>query len=79
MRIQVEVGDVIRIVFLDHSEGTVEQKFELFGRVHSKDRKMICVVCWGYADDQANIDDNTHCYTILRSTIIECDKLRKVK
>ncbi len=73
---RIEVGDIAHIVFLDHAEGDKEIKFELFGRIHKKDRKTVTVICWGYVSDE-QIDDNVHCYTILRSTILEYHKLKK--
>lgn len=76
MKINAQVGDIARIVFLDHAEGDAAIKFEVFGRIAAKDRKMLMVICWGYVDSD-QLDDNVHSYAILRSTILEYDRLGK--
>ena len=69
------IGDIVHVVFLDHAEGEREICFEVFGRVAKKDRTKLVLVCWGYIEaDQ--IDDNVHCYTILKSAITQIKKLK---
>jgi hypothetical protein len=71
----IAIGDILHVTFLDHAEGHNEICFEVFGRVAFKDRTKIVIVCWGYIEaDQ--IDDNVHCYTILRSAITAVKKLK---
>jgi hypothetical protein len=71
-----DVGDVVSIVFEDHSEGDQHITFEVFGVVVRKDRKSVVVGSFVYPDclDQ---DENTVVYTILRATIQSVNLLRK--
>jgi hypothetical protein len=80
MRVQknvFDVGDVVSIVFEDHSEGDQHITFEVFGVVMRKDRKSVVVGSFVYPNclDQ---DENTVVYTILRATIQSVNLLRKL-
>jgi hypothetical protein len=77
--VRINVGDIVRVVFMDHAQGEEALEFEVFGRVYSKDRKNIHVVCWGYAAvADREVDDNVHSYTIVRATIKTLEKLKVV-
>lgn len=62
------VGDVVRVEFDDHSEGSQHIVFEVFGRVLEKTRRSIVVGSWLYADSR-EIDENSSVWTILRAGI----------
>jgi hypothetical protein len=75
------VGDVVEIVFLDHSEGPTEQTFRVFGRISNKTRTVFVIDCWApenQHDDDAN-GFNRHQYSILRKTVKELHLLKRVK
>lgn len=63
------LGDVVRIEFDDHSEGSQHIVFEVFGRVLEKTRRSFVVGSWLYADDPKEIDENACVWTILRAGI----------
>ena len=63
------VGDVVRIEFDDHSEGSQHIVFEVFGRVLEKTRRSFVVGSWLYADCPKEIDENACVWTILRAGI----------
>lgn len=73
---QVKVGDVVAIVFDDHSEGEQHIVFEVFGTVLRKDRRSLLVGSFVYANS-SDIDENVVVYTILRATIRQLEVLRK--
>jgi len=62
------LGDVVRVVFDDHSEGEQHIVFEVFGRVLRKDRRSFVIACWKYADNDDQ-DENMTAYTILRAAV----------
>jgi|694.fasta_scaffold00823_24 hypothetical protein len=62
------LGDVVRVVFDDHSEGEQHIVFEVFGRVLRKDRRSLVIACWKYADNNDQ-DENMTAYTILRAAV----------
>lgn len=62
------LGDMVRIVFDDHSEGEQHIVFEVFGRVLRKDRRSIVLASWKYADS-VEVDENICQWTILRAGI----------
>jgi hypothetical protein len=76
-----KVGDIVEIVFLDHSEGPTEQSFRVFGRVSNRNRTVYVIDCW--SPENPSHDDaegfNRHQYSILRKTIKELYILRRVK
>lgn len=79
--ITAKVGDVVEVVFLDHSEGPNELIFRVYGRVSRKDRKVYVIDCWSPehpSDDDAE-GFNRHQYSILRKTIKEIYLLRRVR
>jgi hypothetical protein len=64
------LGDVVRVVFDDHSEGEQHVVFEVFGRVLRKDRRSFVIACWKYADSDVDEEDrNMTIYTILRAAV----------
>jgi len=73
------LGDIVEIVFLDHSEGARELTFRVFGRLSKKTRTIYVVDCWEPAE--AGEDDadgfNRHQFSIVRRTIIETHLLRR--
>ncbi len=73
-----EVGDVVRLVFDDHSEGEQHIVFEVFGRVVRKDRRSFVVASWKYCDNDT-LDDNAVLYTILRAGIRQVEILSSKK
>lgn len=62
------VGDVVRVEFDDHSEGSQHIVFEVFGRVLQKNRRSLLIGSWLYSDSQ-EIDENSSVWTILRAGI----------
>lgn len=70
-------GDIVRIRFLDHAEDGEAIEFEVFGKVLKVTRVQICVACWDYAGrpPEAIEDHNVKWFSILRSTILEIQKL----
>ena len=70
-----KTGDVVRIVFEDHSEGEQHIEFSVYGIVIKKDRRAILVGTFVYYPDFSDIDENAVVYTILRKTIKSIDIL----
>lgn len=68
------VGDIVRVVFDDHSEGRQHIVFEAFGRVTAKRKRDVVVASWRYAESD-ELDENTVEYTILRAAIRSLDVL----
>jgi hypothetical protein len=68
-----EIGDVVRIVFDDHGEGSDIFVFEVYGRVIKKSRRDIVVASWTYADVNEPVDHNCHTFIIIRSAIKEIE------
>lgn len=71
---KVSVGDIVRVVFDDHSEGNQHIVFEVFGRIMAKNRRSIIVASWKY-DGSNEIDDNSVQYTLLTAAIISMHRL----
>lgn len=71
---KVAVGDIVRVVFDDHSEGNQCIIFEVFGRIMAKNRRSIIVASWKY-DGSNEIDDNSVQYTLLTAAIQSLEKL----
>ena len=71
-----DVGDVVSIIFEDHSEGDQHITFEVFGVVMRKDRKSVLIGSFVYPGSLEQ-DENTVVYTILRATIQTATVLRK--
>lgn len=69
------IGDMVRIVFDDHSEGEQHIVFEVFGRVMRKDRRSIVLASWKYAES-SEVDENICQWTILRAGIRYIDVLK---
>ena len=72
-------GDVVEVVFLDHSEGPREQTFRVFGRVAQKTRTVYVIDCWEPEDTQGDDANgfNRHQYSILRRAIKEIYILKR--
>jgi hypothetical protein len=69
------LGDEVRIKFLDHSEGKETQEFYARGRVVQKNAKQITVETWGpveFGGDDAD-GHNSHSWAIGRALIIHID------
>lgn len=75
-RIPCNIGDVVAIVFDDHSEGEQHIVFEVFGTVLRKDRRSLLIGSFVYAGS-SEIDENVVVYTILRAAIRKLEVLRK--
>lgn len=71
---KVSVGDIVRVVFDDHSEGNQHIVFEVFGRIMAKNRRSIIVASWKY-DGSSEIDDNSVQYTLLTAAMISMHRL----
>lgn len=69
MKANPKIGQVVEVVFDDHSEGDCVPTFRVFGRVVAKDRKSIVVRTWEHETQEPNENDMT--YTILRKVIKE--------
>ena len=76
MRTPCSLGDVVAVVFDDHSEGEQHIVFEVYGVVLRKDRKSILIGSFVYAGS-SDIDENVVVYTILRAAIRQFTVLRK--
>jgi len=76
MRTPCNLGDVVAVVFDDHSEGEQHIVFEVFGTVLRKDRKSLLIGSFVYAAS-SEIDENVVVYTILRAAIRQFTVLRK--
>ena len=75
---KVTVGDVVAIVFDDHSEGEQHIVFEVFGVVLKRDRRSVLVGSFVYPQS-SEIDENVVVYTILRATIQRIEILRPAR
>lgn len=73
-----KIGDVVRIIFEDHSEGEQHIEFSVYGIVIKKDRRAILVGTFVYFPDFSDIDENAVVYTILRKTIKSIDVLAPI-
>jgi hypothetical protein len=62
------IGDVVRVEFDDHSEGSQHIVFEVFGRVLDKSRRSFLIGSWLYSGSQ-EIDENSTVWTILRAGV----------
>lgn len=76
MRTPCNLGDVVAVVFDDHSEGEQHIVFEVFGTVLRKDRRSLLIGSFVYAGSN-EIDENVVVYTILRAAIRKLEVLRK--
>ena len=76
MRTPCNLGDVVAVVFDDHSEGEQHIVFEVFGVVLRKDRRSLLIGSFVYAGS-GDIDENVVVYTILRAAIRQFTVLRK--
>ena len=76
MRTPCSLGDVVAVVFDDHSEGEQHIVFEVYGVVLRKDRKSLLIGSFVYAGS-SDIDENVVVYTILRAAIRQFAVLRK--
>lgn len=76
MRTPCNLGDVVAVVFDDHSEGEQHIVFEVFGVVLRKDRRSLLIGSFVYAGS-SDIDENVVVYTILRAAIRQFAVLRK--
>lgn len=78
MKTTCNLGDVVAVVFDDHSEGQEYVVFEVFGTVLRKDRKSLLIGSFVYAAS-SEIDENVVVYTILRAAIRKLEVLRKAQ
>lgn len=78
MRTPCSLGDVVAVVFDDHSEGEQHIVFEVFGIVLRKDRRSLLIGSFVYAGS-SDIDENVVVYTILRAAIRRLEVLRKAQ
>ena len=76
MKTPCNLGDVVAVVFDDHSEGEQHIVFEVFGVVLRKDRRSLLIGSFVYAGS-GDIDENVVVYTILRAAIRQFAVLRK--
>ena len=76
MKTPCNLGDVVAVVFDDHSEGEQHIVFEVFGVVLRKDRRSLLIGSFVYAGS-GDIDENVVVYTILRAAIRQFTVLRK--
>lgn len=73
------VGDLVRIVFLDHAEGKAALTFEVIGRLTGFAKESYTVGCWLYVTDvdrAGGSPDNEVEYTIAKAAIKEIKCLR---
>jgi len=79
---KAKVGNIVRIVFLDHATGAGEQKgvitFECFGRILSEDKLHYNICHWGYLpEDTEAIDSNCEFHHIVKAAIVSLEILGK--
>lgn len=75
-RPKISIGDVVSVVFDDHSEGEQHIVFEVFGVVFKKDRRSLVIGSFVYPDSR-DIDENVVVYTILRAAIKRIEVLQR--
>lgn len=78
----LEAGDVVEIVFLDHAEHDAaadngELEFAVYGRVVSADADKVLVETWCYANPNTPFDANVVRYTIIRGAMRKLTVLRR--
>lgn len=70
----MKIGDTVKVVFTDHTEGSGEDgsllNFVVFGRLVKKTKLMLSVQPWCYADESAVPDENCNQYNISRRSVI---------
>ena len=75
------VGDIVRIVFLDHAQDSKEPMlFEVFGRLTNISKDAYRVHHWRYVNDVDRAKDhnsrhNEDCYAIVRKAVTEIEVL----
>jgi hypothetical protein len=74
MKANPKPGDVVEVLFQDHSEGNDVPLFRVFGRVIAKDRTKLVVCTWEGMDAS---DENAVAYTLLRKVIKEIYILKR--
>lgn len=70
-----EIGDEVRVKFLDHGEGDQIEPFYVRGRVVIKTRRELVLQTWGplNLDDDDAEGHNSHTFAIVRSAILQID------
>ena len=63
-----KIGDIVEVVFEDHSEGESIPSFIVYGRVIAKDRTKLVIATWEPSNKDTT-DPNTTSYTIMRKVI----------
>jgi hypothetical protein len=76
-----KVGDIARVVFLDHCDSDDEPcEFEVFGRILKSDKTSITLGSWIFTHERNRADDdNITCSCIVRSAIKSIEKLNTKK
>lgn len=64
-------GDIVRVEFWDHADGSSPVIIEAFGRVQSIDLVSFYLVGWGVAIAKEEFESE-HGWSILNSTLISC-------
>jgi hypothetical protein len=75
-------GKLVAIKFWDHVLNSDEPLLcELYGRVAFDLQHAITIDCWIDAsdgDEKRSLENNTECFTLVRSAIVEISELRRV-
>ena len=77
-----EVGDIVRIVFLDHAQGSEDSlRFEVFGRLDKITKSSYIVTSWRYVDDidrvkDHNVRHNEETFAIVKKAVESIQSLR---
>jgi len=74
-----DLGDEVRVLFLDHADGGEVLTFYSRGRVIKKDAKELILQTWGPVEMDADDADghNSHTWAIARGTIQRIDIFEK--
>ena len=63
-------GDIVELKFYDHASDTEDALiFVVWGRVCKQDKKHVVVQSWAHPDNLEN-DNQTECFSIIKSCII---------
>lgn len=78
---KVSIGDVVRVVFLDHCTGKGPDAglitFECFGRVLGIGKKHYDICNWGYLPEAAEpVDTNCEFMHILKGAVVSIERLK---
>ena len=68
-KLKFKLGEIVELVFWDHSEGGEPHLFSVWGRVGKASKVAVTVDVWAYANPRHERDENVASYTIIRKAI----------